>query len=1041
MPRPSRDALCAAILLLSSAASLADPVPARGLVGTDSGEVDGIPLEEVSGEVFDSGTEGRSPFDPVSDETSGTFLLSAEFSGGLDVRVRPEALLLDSLNSSLDALFSERIGLRNADPATGRPRLFEATGACSSGSEPDCLLPPVSHCDHAWLNDGFGIVPNPDYDRACVFEGYGDRAFDRLCELSGPRARGALDCSLTLRGSDELAAGLTANEILGRLLAGDSLINALLSTNTDTTCNSGPPDFCTQPANKGSRLLPFGLPLVLLTSDPGDLESLGCVDLNSLSLPPVLQVPCGGTTTPINFLGVTLSPSQEGGLGCGPFFGVSCDLSGIDSRRTEVSALLQAWPIVHGLTAALDLKGMGVSPVGTEIIDPATGLAAPFRAPGEYRTDEGVQPGTLPWAAAEVGEPVCAVEHLGGDAYSSGVLQVPTGSGEQPPSRDQALPGCHRKWVDSVNGYLNSAWGTPVFLLDGSGDPILDPTTGLPLQSRDGDGNVLIDTQEQSGNPDPLGVHQAFALVYPDAVAAHSFDVDFPGQNPIFSSLRPVVGPGHPFASRRAVAPGAGPGRPQLVVSFASELAGLSWNYLILATAFSDDFRNGLETVGDLADPTRDPCGGGLTVCGANLEGGSIPQANPLNPNTIGADRREVASLLFAYCGSDYGIVNGITGLGTCRIDGNVNPVPSLERLYVAAGIDPLDLSATQAFQDSLQFVDVPLVQPVDPFDDDEFEDNPPVPGPDNILHSQHCSFITPQYCSLVREIASASDVGENFALPAVGPPTIARRHWLWETGAAHQVDRATGEFAGHGRAVAFGPFVSDADGSGLESRTPILLEEPRFEEMDLDRVNVPGDRLVSRDWHSGLDWLDVARTAGLSYDDILAGVEGWADAGWRHATTAEICAFFRKQYLPADPCPGTTEVLITGSATAQSEFVQMLAQPDFADPSTTTSGKVLGLYDDGNPADGVGLADFTARYLNSLTFITFWSVEPDDRDSTASDPGVGNFLVRPVPEPGMGLTQVAALAVIAAVARRRARRDRPAWRQAQRDESFPPAK
>ena len=120
----------------------------------------------------------------------------------------------------------------------------------------------------------------------------------------------------------------------------------------------------------------------------------------------------------------------------------------------------------------------------------------------------------------------------------------------------------------------------PVYQTDGMGDPILDPTTGLPLQVRGGMGvrcsasgltcvDVAIDTLGASGDPDPLGVFLGPSMVLPDSVFYHHYAEDFPGQGSIFSSNRPGVGPGHPLAGRRQENL-----RPELVVPFASELAG-----------------------------------------------------------------------------------------------------------------------------------------------------------------------------------------------------------------------------------------------------------------------------------------------------------------------------------------------------------------------------------------------------------------------------------------------------------------------------------
>ena len=74
------------------------------------------------------------------------------------------------------------------------------------------------------------------------------------------------------------------------------------------------------------------------------------------------------------------------------------------------------------------------------------------------------------------------------------------------------------------------------------------------------------------------------------------------------------------------------------------------------------------------------------------------------------------------------------------------------------------------------------------------------------------------------------------------------------------------------------------------------------FIEIDL---NAPGDALITRDTASGLDWLDVTEVAGLSYNDLLSGAGGWLDAGWRWATTGEVCGLLTGLGAAPSPCPG----------------------------------------------------------------------------------------------------------------------------------------
>jgi len=49
------------------------------------------------------------------------------------------------------------------------------------------------------------------------------------------------------------------------------------------------------------------------------------------------------------------------------------------------------------------------------------------------------------------------------------------------------------------------------------------------------------------------------------------------------------------------------------------------------------------------------------------------------------------------------------------------------------------------------------------------------------------------------------------------------------------------------------------------------------------------GDGLITRDTQTGLRWLDVTETQGLSVDFILGDGDGWLTAGYRYATLAEV--------------------------------------------------------------------------------------------------------------------------------------------------------
>ena len=50
-----------------------------------------------------------------------------------------------------------------------------------------------------------------------------------------------------------------------------------------------------------------------------------------------------------------------------------------------------------------------------------------------------------------------------------------------------------------------------------------------------------------------------------------------------------------------------------------------------------------------------------------------------------------------------------------------------------------------------------------------------------------------------------------------------------------------------------------------------------------------PGDALLTLDTSTGLEWLDLPQTAGLSYLDVAGGTGGWIAAGFKIAQSSEV--------------------------------------------------------------------------------------------------------------------------------------------------------
>ena len=147
------------------------------------------------------------------------------------------------------------------------------------------------------------------------------------------------------------------------------------------------------------------------------------------------------------------------------------------------------------------------------------------------------------------------------------------------------------------------------------------------------------------------------------------------------------------------------------------------------------------------------------------------------------------------------------------------------------------------------------------------------------------------------------------------------------------------------------------------------------------------GDR--TRDEATGLDWLDVTETQGLSYDAIIAGAGGWVAAGWRHARLQEVCDFFTTHAVaPADPCGSGSEFYASDASVVP---VQALLGITRALP---TADDTFGFVDNGTVGPDVGIAEL--RFSGGSVSIAGVDSASSIYDRTSTSPNVGHFLVRP---------------------------------------------
>jgi hypothetical protein len=191
--------------------------------------------------------------------------------------------------------------------------------------------------------------------------------------------------------------------------------------------------------------------------------------------------------------------------------------------------------------------------------------------------------------------------------------------------------------------------------------------------------------------------------------------------------------------------------------------------------------------------------------------------------------------------------------------------------------------------------------------------------------------------------------------------------------------------------------------------------------------VDVPGTNF-NLDTASGLQWLDLATSQGLSFDAISGGAGGFLQAGWRFAAAAELNSLFASNLAlqtTRTPYPGgdVTDYYAarqpdpTGSAM---HLISVLGGPTDETPGVLVVAR--GLWDRAVPCvngcsahtwadifvfnDGIGTAS-AALYGGGVV------------DSFGAR-DMGAFLVRgqpaPIPEPGQGPLLALGLLMLGAV-------------------------
>jgi hypothetical protein len=170
-------------------------------------------------------------------------------------------------------------------------------------------------------------------------------------------------------------------------------------------------------------------------------------------------------------------------------------------------------------------------------------------------------------------------------------------------------------------------------------------------------------------------------------------------------------------------------------------------------------------------------------------------------------------------------------------------------------------------------------------------------------------------------------------------------------------------------------------------------------------------------DTSTGLEWLNLTRTQGLSADQVFAQLgPGGQFAGFQYATRVEFVTLFTEVF-------GTPLLVnINGGLdlNATENFANLFGPTDFAVINGQRLPTIAGFFDaTPNPrGSAIGIEFFYTPDLNgALTGAS----DTADFDPDFSSPTNASFLVRPVPEPSLLLPSVALIGLAAVMLRRKA--------------------
>ena len=163
---------------------------------------------------------------------------------------------------------------------------------------------------------------------------------------------------------------------------------------------------------------------------------------------------------------------------------------------------------------------------------------------------------------------------------------------------------------------------------------------------------------------------------------------------------------------------------------------------------------------------------------------------------------------------------------------------------------------------------------------------------------------------------------------------------------------------------------------------------------------NTPEDKLLLLDTDTGLEWLDLPLTAGMSVSEVLSQMSpGGTLEGFRYATSDEVHALFQSAQIP------DLNTWSMGNYNPVCDLVRRIGMTA-CDPYGRNKAAALG-YVDPNTDGAIVLAKvavliFNHDYVGVAVAHTGLLSEPpwlgEDCDPNGCNPSVGSWLVRPSP-------------------------------------------